>query len=82
VVLVEGDDPVPVTAWLMSVDTDSPILRWHGRVEPRIPGALWAAHLAREAELVIAGVTTGIRITVYADSGPCIVEGMGPPPFL
>ena len=81
--LVEGtDEPVPVTAWVMSVDTESPIVRWYGRVEPREPGALWAAHLARQAKLVVAGVTSDIRITAYSNIGPCEFEGFGPPPFL
>jgi hypothetical protein len=83
VVLVDGsDDPVPVTVWLMSTDTASPISRWHGRLEPKSPGALWDAHMATRAQLVIAGQSNEIRITVYAHTGPCEFEGLGPPPFL
>jgi hypothetical protein len=83
VVLVEGsDEQVPVAAWLMSVASDLPTPRWHGRLEPTKPGALWPAHLAGHAQLVVAGVTSEIRITVYVDSGPCEFEGLGEPPFL
>jgi len=83
VVLLEGSSvEEEVTAWLLAaVEPGSPIPRWRGRLLPRNGGALWSAHLAGWASLVIGGTYGDFRITAYSDSGPSSIEGIGPAPF-
>jgi hypothetical protein len=80
---VDGlDEQVPVRASLVSsVDEGSPILRWHGRLESGNPGALWPAHEAGWAHLLVEGVAADFQITAYDPSGPCEIRGVGTPPF-
>ena len=80
-VSVEGtDEQVPVTVWAVTAVDDNGEQTWAGRLEPKRPGSLLAAHIARRAVLVIAGKTSHIQITVYTDK-VCEFQGLDDPPF-
>lgn len=83
VVTVDGHNgQVPVMASLVaSVREGSPVLRWHGHLEPGQLGALWPAHMAGWAHLLIEGVSADFQITNYRPDGPCEIQGVGTPPF-
>ena len=81
-VSVEGSDgEVPVTVWAISHVDEGGEQAWVGRLAPRQPGSLLAAHIARRASLVIGGQTGHIQITVYTDE-LCEFHGLDDPPFL
>jgi hypothetical protein len=81
-VSVEGsDEQVLVAVWAMSCVDEAGEQTWAGRLEPKQPGSLLAAHIARRASIVIAGQTGKIQITVYTDK-LCEFRGLDDPPFL
>jgi hypothetical protein len=69
-----------VTVWAMSHVGEHGEQTWVGRLEPRQPGSLLAAHIARRATIVIGGQTSHIQITVYTDK-LCEFRGLDDPPF-
>lgn len=80
-VSAEGsDEQVPVTVWAISSVDERGEQTWVGRLEPRQPGSLLAAHIARRATIFIAGHASDIQITVYTDP-VCEFRGLGNPPF-
>ena len=81
VVVLEGST-VEVTAWLTStVVAGSPIKRWRGQIVPQNEGSLWPAHMAGRASIIMQGGTGVFRIIAYNDSGPSLIDGIGPAPF-
>jgi hypothetical protein len=80
-VSVDGsDEQVVVTVWAISSVDEAGEQTWAGRLEPKQPGSLLAAHIARRANIVIAGQTGHIQITVYTDR-VCEFRGLDDPPF-
>ena len=80
-VSVEGsDEQVPVIVWAISSVDGAGEQTWAGRLEPKQPGSLLAAHIERRASIVIAGKTGHIQITVYTES-VCEFRGLDDPPF-
>ena len=81
-VSVEGSDvQTLVTVWATSSVDEGGEQTWAGRLQPREPGSLLAAHIARRATIVIGGQTGLIQITVYTDR-LCEFRGLDKPPFL
>lgn len=80
-VSVEGsDEQVLVTVWAISSVDEAGEQTWAGRLEPKQPGSLLAAHIARRANIDIAGQRGHIQITVYTDR-LCEFRGLDDPPF-
>ena len=80
-VSVEGsDEQVLVTVWSISSVDEHGKQTWVGRLQPRRPGSLLAAHVARRASMCIGGQTGHIQITVYTDE-VCEFRGLDDPPF-
>jgi hypothetical protein len=75
-----SDEQVLVTVWAISSVDEAGATTWAGRLVPKQPGSLLAAHIARRATIVIAGQTGHIQITVYTDS-VCEFRGLDDPPF-
>ncbi len=70
-----------MTVWAISHVDEQGEQSWVGRLEPKEPGSLLAAHIARRASIVIGGRAGHIQITVYTDR-LCEFRGLDDPPFL
>ena len=69
-----------MTVWAISHVDEHGEQTWVGRLEPKQPGSLLPAHIARRATIAIGGQTGLIQITVYTDK-LCEFRGLDDPPF-
>ena len=69
-----------MTVWAISSVDETGEQTWVGRLEPKEPGSLLAAHIARRATIVIGGRSSLIQVTVYTDR-LCEFRGLDDPPF-